>query len=137
MRHNKLKQRGRKITSVCPECRTVNRATFSGMACPKCCRTMLSIGTKYRVPPKGDDKGWKRMIRLLHLAKLPNAPLHGVLDEKADYDEMKAAAFKILSWAITPTLTPWMNRKLYLRMAEHRQKGIIGVPRGTRLTLSK
>lgn len=127
---HKKKERGAKKTSVCPECRLVARSTFGGGACPKCGRNLQLIGSKYRVPPKGDNDGWKLMIKRLHLGKLPDAPLVSVIDPKADYDQMKLDVFRALSMT-SPADAAAAKHRAYRRALK--LQGTFGVPRGTLL----
>ena len=51
-------------TWVCFDCReAVRRPTHhtEAVPCPQCGRDCLCLGTKIRIPPRGDDKAWKEL----------------------------------------------------------------------------
>jgi hypothetical protein len=56
----KLKCGGQKCNFVCVKHRT-NKKDYG--PCPICRVEMISIGDRYKVPPKDDDKGWEKLER--------------------------------------------------------------------------
>ncbi len=53
-----LKYGGQKTNSVCVKHRT-NKKGYG--PCPICRENMISIGDRYKVPAKDDDKGWEKL----------------------------------------------------------------------------
>lgn len=96
----KPKTRGKNVTSVCPDCRVTVRNAFGRGICPKCQRPTLSIGDKYRVPVKGDTKGWRLLIKRMGMVEergLPNVPLRMFIGEGGSYDEVKRSVFQVMA----------------------------------------
>ena len=45
---------------VCPKCKISARSCYNAI-CPRCCRLMLDLGEKFRIPKKHNSKAWRKI----------------------------------------------------------------------------